>query len=163
MEKIQKNLEDYLETKRMGFPRFYFLSNDELLEILAQTKNVQVWIRESGYSLKDHESLNVPFHLPYSDLITFSCNSQAVQPHMGKCFDGIRRLDFGDDPNSIDIFAMISGEGEKVSLGKNLKARGNVEKWLCDVEAAMMGEALSLRVLHAFPSTCLSRAHVLQD
>lgn len=59
---------------------------------------------------------------------------------MGKCFDGIRRLDFGDDPNSIDIFAMISGEGEKVSLGKNLKARGNVEKWLCDVESAMMGK-----------------------
>ncbi|KAJ9531588.1 hypothetical protein QJQ45_014947, partial [Haematococcus lacustris] len=109
LEKIQKNLEDYLETKRMGFPRFYFLSNDELLEILAQTKNVQ-----------------------------------AVQPHMGKCFDGIRRLDFGDDPRSIDIFAMISGEGEQVSLGKNLKARGNVEKWLCDVESSMIG---SLRKL----------------
>ena len=34
---------------------------------------------------------------------------QAVQPHMGKCFDGIRRLDFGDEPRSIDIHAMISG------------------------------------------------------
>jgi hypothetical protein len=70
-----QNLEDYLETKRIGFPRFYFLSNDELLEILAQAKA-----------------------------------AQAVQPHMGKCFDGIRRLDFGDDPKSIDIYAMISGE-----------------------------------------------------
>ncbi|KAK3237367.1 hypothetical protein CYMTET_52552 [Cymbomonas tetramitiformis] len=102
LEKVQKNLEDYLETKRMAFPRFYFLSNDELLEILSQTKNVQ-----------------------------------AVQPHMSKCFDGIRRLDFGEDPKSIDIYAMISGEGERVSLGKNLKARGNVEVWLTLVESHM--------------------------
>ncbi|XP_023668206.2 dynein axonemal heavy chain 6 [Paramormyrops kingsleyae] len=117
LDQIQKCLEAYLESKRVIFPRFYFLSNDELLEILAQTRN-----------------------------------PQAVQPHLRKCFDAIARLEFAcipplstDAPDkgdaekvfSNDILAMVSPEGEKVGLGKGLKARGNVEDWLGKVEEAM--------------------------
>ncbi|KAJ0412743.1 hypothetical protein ATCC90586_002373 [Pythium insidiosum] len=109
LDKIQKNLEDYLETKRMAFPRFYFLSNDELLEILAQSKN-----------------------------------PQAVQPHLRKCFENLVRLDFGDVPGSVDMIAMISSENERVPLGKNLKARGNVEDWLKALEVSMKASLYKL-------------------
>ncbi|XP_055873384.1 dynein axonemal heavy chain 6-like isoform X2 [Biomphalaria glabrata] len=121
LDQIMKCLEAYLESKRVIFPRFYFLSNDELLEILAQTRN-----------------------------------PLAVQPHLRKCFDAIAKLEFGiqstgdgkatpeleEDKNqevhyTNDILAMLSPEGEKVSLGKGLKARGNVEDWLGKVEEAM--------------------------
>ncbi|KAI9363382.1 dynein heavy chain and region D6 of dynein motor-domain-containing protein [Zopfochytrium polystomum] len=104
LDQIQKCLEDYLESKRLLFPRFYFLSNEELLEILSQTRN-----------------------------------PQAVQPHLGKCFDAIKSLEFSSaDPKSIDIVAMISPEGERVPFIKTLKARGNVEAWLGSVEEAMV-------------------------
>lgn len=83
-------------------------------------------------------------------------NPHAVQKHLRKCFDAIKELEFAGGPpsstapakeinpdetigNTIsnDILAMISPEGERVSLGRGLRARGNVEEWLGKVEEAM--------------------------
>ena len=97
----QKRVEDHLETKRAAFPRFCFLSNDELLEILAQAR------------------------LP-----------QAVQPHLIKCFDCIKKLEFSEIDKYL-VNGMVSSEGESIPLYKALKCRGPVEEWLGKVEEYM--------------------------
>jgi dynein heavy chain len=42
LEEIEKKLEDYLEVKRRLFSRFYFISNDELVEILANSNSMNI-------------------------------------------------------------------------------------------------------------------------
>ncbi len=64
LDDIEKSLEDYLETKRKAFPRFYFLSSDELLLMLANQKPefVQPNLRkcfDNIIKLDIHENLDI--------------------------------------------------------------------------------------------------------
>lgn len=45
LEMCEKALQDYLETKRIAFPRFYFVANADLLDILSKGSNPQLIIR----------------------------------------------------------------------------------------------------------------------
>lgn len=40
LDKLQKSLTDYLESQRQAFPRFYFVGDDDLLEIIGNSKEI---------------------------------------------------------------------------------------------------------------------------
>jgi len=127
-DEIQKCLEEYLSTKRAAFPRFYFLSNDEMLEILSQTRN-----------------------------------AHAVQPHLIKCFDAMKKIKFGEEPGSKLIYGMYSPENEYVPFSGVTKAEGNVEFWLTDIQN-MMTQSLYDTTKHAvniYPENGIERAEWL--
>jgi dynein heavy chain len=110
LEKIQKSLEDYLETKRNGFPRFYFLSNDELLEILSQTR----------------DPMAVQPHL-----------RKCFDAMVGADFEDGPALEEDGDPVKL-LVAMNSSEKEKVRFSAPVPtAPKSVEFWMCDLENMM--------------------------
>jgi dynein heavy chain len=41
-ERIKRSLQDYLEMKRMAFPRFFFLSDDELIQLLSRSRDLNI-------------------------------------------------------------------------------------------------------------------------
>jgi len=131
LDEIQKGLSAYLETKRLAFPRFFFLSNDELLEILSETKDPQ---RVQPHMNKSFEGIQaIAFTKPPVD---------AANPR---------------PPEDMLITGMVSAEGEAVPFTAPVdpyagSRRGCVEVWMTDVEGAMRGAVKdhTRRALHDY-------------
>ena len=126
LEEIQSGLSAYLETKRLRFPRFFFLADEELLEILAETKDP---LRVQPFLKKIFDGLQVlEFDASDDDGGNGggNGNSKKKKKRTGK--------------QALRITGIGSAEGEQVKILDMIRpadAKGAVEKWLLEVESMM--------------------------
>jgi dynein axonemal heavy chain len=118
LDRIQKQLEEYLETKRARFARFYFLSNDELLQILSQTRDpkaVQPHLRKIFDNMA-----KLQFETFQTDATDTDVSGSG-----------------NESTERIRAVGMISGENEVVPFTSPVIAHGPTEDWLNAVESEM--------------------------
>ena len=155
MDHIQKNLEGYLEEKRELFSRFYFISNDELLQILAHQadlKSIEKQVKKcfenlNSFVLVDDLADEKRENLRDQKYIEFL----KLQKKAKK--DGQTELKFNPTPiddqevsiesydksDMNDIHGIKSLEGERLKFVKMLKVRSQgVEEWMKSLEDQMV-------------------------
>eukprot|EP01065_Artemidia_motanka_P049557 TRINITY_DN8237_c0_g2_i2.p1 TRINITY_DN8237_c0_g2~~TRINITY_DN8237_c0_g2_i2.p1 ORF type:complete len:4421 (+),score=1611.35 TRINITY_DN8237_c0_g2_i2:1465-13263(+) len=117
LETVQRQLAAYLESKKRMFPRFYFVADKELLEILSQASDP---IAIQGYVRKLFDGVE------------------------GLRLDVVKPKEPGNKP---EVFAswLLSPEGERIKLAEDVPCRGHVEEWLLALVDAMK-RTVKLRV-----------------
>ena len=111
MDKVQKLLNQYLHEKQLLFPRFFFLSNDDLLHILSQTKEP---LRVQDHMNKCFEGIKT---LTFVDM-TSNPRALGMSSELGE------HVQFCSE---VDPFAREKSAAEVRP----------VEEWLADVETQM--------------------------
>ena len=83
-----------------------------------------------------------------SCIIILPCNCcHRVQPYLKKCFAGVENLRLNEDG---DITCLMSDLGEELNLTEIVDTgskRGQVEKWLADLEGAMKTSVMQVNQL----------------
>ncbi|KAK8861158.1 hypothetical protein M9Y10_012853 [Tritrichomonas musculus] len=132
LDSITTGLNAYLEAKRLGFPRFFFLSNDELIAILSHTKDFNI-VNKSMSKLFEY-------------IQTMTVDESSMITHMND--DGLESVKFSTpvDGNTPEIEDWLNAfeEEMKTTLRDNIREslpayqRKKKEEWLTQFPAQVV-------------------------
>lgn len=132
LEEITHGLNDYLEAKRLGFPRFFFLSNDELISILSHTKDFDC-IQKSMSKLFEYiQTINVD-----SDTMITAMNDDGLET--------VEFVNFVDGKTEeIEDWLTAFQEEMRVTLKENIRdsipaaVKRKREQWITEFPAQVI-------------------------
>ena len=135
LDTLQQKIEEQLAIMRKGFVRFYFISNDDLLFMLANSK--------TSDNKNDNKNTKEGIEM--------------IKPYLCKIFEDIYDLKYveqNQNTTSKEINCIISLSKEELSLQKNFKERKvkvdeNLEGWLNTLET-YINDALREKMTQAF-------------
>ena len=120
----EKALAEYLETKRLAFPRFYFASSNDLLDILAN----------------GHQPIKVSKHLTklFDSMAKLHLREKTEEKKWGLGGGGVKtnklKMVVAETDDKIQLtnnaYAMSAKDGEYVEFNVDCVCEGQVEVWL---------------------------------
>lgn len=131
LDRLQINLDDFIEAKRSGFPRLYFLSGSDILELM-----------HIAHVLSSKGIENVPTY------------------PVRKCFRGVDRLMYDqeheDGKRHVTASGFYSREGEPVMLANTVRSCSTVDEWLNSLEETITRSVRRQvwRASHGPPDLC---------
>lgn len=117
----EKALSDYLETKRLAYPRFYFISSADLLNILSNGKYIP-----APFLLRDNA--RSPTFYSFALGRATGNNPEMVCRHLSKLYDSLANLTWKMEGGKATKHAigMTAKDGEEMAMHGTCDCSGKV-------------------------------------